>query len=252
MDSGTTTPERVTVDQIVMHQTPGMRTLQPDSSRNNPLHHPPTARALRTTSKGRSSFPAGRRAWWAGGPMAVPPRPGAVGRVPAPGRRPAPSPLLHPGLERAPGVGCWPRDQPARWPSVLLSGAVHRATAGPAENETALARTWPNAAFSRLRQASPRRPSAARARRGPRTDPVPPRSPGHLIDLAQARSRLRECEAVGAGPQDQLTAPLRLDLETGAQHPLRIDAVRLADVTADSEAKTITWDRLATILLAGG
>lgn len=33
--------------------------------------------------------------------------------------------------------------------------------------------------------------------------------------------------------------------------PLHVDAVHLVDVTADSEAKTITWDHLAAIPLAG-
>jgi len=34
--------------------------------------------------------------------------------------------------------------------------------------------------------------------------------------------------------------------------PLYVDSVRLVDVTADSEAETITWDHLAAIPLAGG
>ncbi|WP_172639076.1 2'-5' RNA ligase family protein [Streptomyces tailanensis] len=47
---------------------------------------------------------------------------------------------------------------------------------------------------------------------------------------------------------DQVQRKLRNDVRPG-HAPMRVEAVHLVDVTADAQAKTITWDHVATIPL---
>ncbi|MGW0392881.1 2'-5' RNA ligase family protein [Streptomyces sp. NPDC003042] len=50
---------------------------------------------------------------------------------------------------------------------------------------------------------------------------------------------------------DQVQRKLRNGVRPG-HAPMRVDAVHLVDVTEDAQAKTITWDHVATIPLGGG
>ncbi|MFJ8752120.1 2'-5' RNA ligase family protein [Streptomyces sp. NPDC102441] len=49
---------------------------------------------------------------------------------------------------------------------------------------------------------------------------------------------------------DQVQRKLRNEVRPG-HAPMRVDAVHLVDVTSDTQAKTITWDHVATIPLGG-
>ncbi|MFI1189327.1 2'-5' RNA ligase family protein [Streptomyces californicus] len=82
--------------------------------------------------------------------------------------------------------------------------------------------------------------AAIQAVRGPGATGYPTKVP-HLT-LAYAAE---ECDS------DQVQRKLRNEVRPG-HAPMRVDAVHLVDVTADAQAKTITWDQVATIPLGKG
>jgi 2'-5' RNA ligase len=82
--------------------------------------------------------------------------------------------------------------------------------------------------------------TAIQAVRGPNATGYPAKVP-HLT-LAYAAE---ECDS------DQVQRKLRNGVRPG-HAPMRVDAVHLVDVTADAQAKTITWDHIATIPLGAG
>ncbi|WP_329155889.1 2'-5' RNA ligase family protein (plasmid) [Streptomyces sp. NBC_01456] len=79
--------------------------------------------------------------------------------------------------------------------------------------------------------------AAIQAVRGPDATGYPTKVPHLTIGYAAD-----ECDS------DQVQRKLRNDVRPG-HAPMRVDAVHLVDVTADTQAKTITWDHVATIPL---
>ncbi|MFD4987418.1 2'-5' RNA ligase family protein [Streptomyces sp. NPDC058374] len=76
--------------------------------------------------------------------------------------------------------------------------------------------------------------------RGPNATGYPTKVPHLTLGYAA-----EECDS------DQVQRKLRNEVRPG-HAPMRVDAVHLVDVTADAQAKTITWDHVATIPLGGG
>ncbi|MFD7861330.1 2'-5' RNA ligase family protein [Streptomyces sp. NPDC059783] len=82
--------------------------------------------------------------------------------------------------------------------------------------------------------------AAIQAVRGPHATGYPTKVPHLTIGYAA-----EECDS------DQVQRKLRNEVRPG-HAPMRVDAVHLVDVTADAQAKTITWDHVATIPLGAG
>lgn len=82
--------------------------------------------------------------------------------------------------------------------------------------------------------------TAIQAVRGPGATGYPTKVPHLTLGYAA-----EECDS------DQVQRKLRNGVRPG-HAPMRVDAVHLVDVTADAQAKTITWDHVATIPLGGG
>lgn len=76
--------------------------------------------------------------------------------------------------------------------------------------------------------------------RGPDATGYPTKVPHLTLGYAA-----EECDS------DQVQRKLRNEVRPG-HAPMRVDAVHLVDVTADAQAKTITWDHVATIPLGAG
>jgi 2'-5' RNA ligase len=76
--------------------------------------------------------------------------------------------------------------------------------------------------------------------RGPNATGYPTKVPHFTLGYAA-----EECDS------DQVQRKLRNKVRPG-HAPMRVDAVHLVDVTADAQAKTITWDHVATIPLGAG
>jgi 2'-5' RNA ligase len=76
--------------------------------------------------------------------------------------------------------------------------------------------------------------------RGPNATGYPTKVPHLTLGYAA-----EECDS------DQVQRKLRNEVRPG-HAPMRVDAVHLVDVTADAQAKTITWDHVATIPLGSG
>ncbi|MFD4258659.1 2'-5' RNA ligase family protein [Streptomyces sp. NPDC058534] len=76
--------------------------------------------------------------------------------------------------------------------------------------------------------------------RGPNATGYPTKVPHLTLGYAA-----EECDS------DQVQRKLRNGVRPG-HAPMRVDAVHLMDVTADAQAKTITWDHVATIPLGTG
>lgn len=76
--------------------------------------------------------------------------------------------------------------------------------------------------------------------RGPNATGYPTKVPHLTLGYAA-----EECDS------DQVQRKLRNGVRPG-HAPMRVDAVHLVDVTADAQAKTITWDHVAMIPLGAG
>ncbi|WP_181810979.1 2'-5' RNA ligase family protein [Streptomyces ipomoeae] len=82
--------------------------------------------------------------------------------------------------------------------------------------------------------------AAIQAVRGPNATGYPTKVPHLTLGYAA-----EECDS------DQVQRKLRNGVRPG-HAPMRVDAVHLVDVTADAQAKTITWEHVASIPLGGG
>jgi 2'-5' RNA ligase len=76
--------------------------------------------------------------------------------------------------------------------------------------------------------------------RGPNATGYPTKVPHLTLGYAA-----EECDS------DQVQRKLRNGVRPG-HAPMRVDAVHLVDVTSDAQAKTITWEHVASIPLGGG